>query len=68
MPARRGAPVGDLHNLVGEPLVLLLRDADVVAVDVVLLVSVEAGADEDEVRPEAHHRRQDLRAGSGFKV
>mmetsp|Transcript_4408 Transcript_4408/g.12712 ORF Transcript_4408/g.12712 Transcript_4408/m.12712 type:complete len:258 (+) Transcript_4408:112-885(+) len=54
------AQVGDLHDLVRQPLVLLLGDADVAEVDVVLLVGIEAGADEDDVRFETHHCRQDL--------
>lgn len=43
------APVGDLHDLVSEPLVLLLRDSDIAVVDVVLPVGVESSADEDHV-------------------
>ena len=54
------APVRDLNDLVSEPLVLLLRDADVMVIDVVLLVSVKAGAHQDDVWLEARHSWQNL--------
>ena len=49
-----------LDNLVGQPLVLLLGDADVAKIDVVLLVRIEAGAYENDVWIETHYRRQYL--------
>ena len=53
-------PVGNLHDLISEPLILLLRNSDVAVVDVILPVSVESSTDEDQVWLEEHHRRQDL--------
>lgn len=49
-----------LHDLVGEPGVVVLAHADKVEVDVVLAVRVKARRHEDEVRREVHNGRQDL--------
>lgn len=49
-----------LHDLGGEPLIVLLLDANEAVVDGVLAVRVKARGNEDEVRLEAHQRRQNL--------
>mmetsp|Transcript_15281 Transcript_15281/g.36360 ORF Transcript_15281/g.36360 Transcript_15281/m.36360 type:complete len:380 (+) Transcript_15281:516-1655(+) len=54
------ARVGDLADLVRQPLKVRLGDAEVPEVDLVLRVGVEPGRDQDEVRAEGHDCGEDL--------
>ena len=58
--ANLAAAVGHGDDLLGEPLKVALRDADVAEIDVVLAVRIKARGDEDDVRLECSDRRQDL--------